>query len=108
MQAPKQIAKPASGLRPPTVTAAAASASSETTSKPSLAPKTEPQVPSEAVDSKEADKLKAQVKDLTEKLETLKLKRAEDRDKLREYEKSKLQIQQVSSTLTAQPFSSDH
>ena len=52
---------------------------------------------SEAADSKEAEKLKAQVKDLTEKLETLKLKRAEDRDKLREYEKSKLQIQQVSS-----------
>jgi len=32
---------------------------------------------------------------LTEKLETLKLKRSEDRDKLREYEKAKLQIQQL-------------
>ncbi len=39
--------------------------------------------------------LKLKVKDLEEKLETLKLKRAEDRDKLREYEKFKLQIQQV-------------
>ena len=44
---------------------------------------------------KDVGKLKAQVKDLTEKLETLKLKRAEDRDKIREYDKQKIQIQQV-------------
>ena len=33
--------------------------------------------------------------DIQEKLETLKIKRGEDREKLREYEKNKIQIQQV-------------
>ncbi len=44
---------------------------------------------------KDTLKLKSTIKDLTEKLETLKLKRAEDREKLRELDKSKIQIQQV-------------
>lgn len=39
--------------------------------------------------------MKSTIKDLTEKLETLKLKRAEDREKLREFEKAKMQIQQL-------------
>jgi dynactin 1 len=39
--------------------------------------------------------LKSTVKDLNEKLETLKLKRSEDREKLREFDKIKIQIQQV-------------
>lgn len=49
----------------------------------------------DAKTSKENEILKHKIKDLEEKLETLKLKRAEDRDKLREHEKLKLQIQQV-------------
>jgi dynactin 1 len=39
--------------------------------------------------------LRSQIKDLNEKLETLKLKRAEDREKLREFDKLKLLNQQV-------------
>ena len=44
---------------------------------------------------KEIANLRSQNKDLNEKLETLKIKRGEDREKLREYEKNKIQIQQV-------------
>ena len=43
----------------------------------------------------DSEALKSQIKDLTEKLDTLKAKRAEDREKLREAEKLKLQNQQV-------------
>ncbi|XP_044150797.1 dynactin subunit 1 isoform X2 [Bufo gargarizans] len=45
--------------------------------------------------SKEEENLRAQVKDLEEKLETLKMKRAEDKTKLKELEKSKLQLEQL-------------
>ncbi|XP_069833199.1 dynactin subunit 1 isoform X2 [Dendropsophus ebraccatus] len=45
--------------------------------------------------SKEEESLRAQVKDLEEKLETLKMKRAEDKAKLKELEKSKLQLEQL-------------
>ena len=44
---------------------------------------------------KENEALKLEVEDLKAKLDTLKMKRAEDRDKVRELEKAKLQIQQV-------------
>jgi len=43
----------------------------------------------------EMDGLRAEVKDLQEKLETLKVKRAQDATKLKEYEKVKIQLQQV-------------
>ena len=43
----------------------------------------------------ETDNLKAEVRDLQEKLETLKVKRAEDKTKLKEFEKAKIQLQQV-------------
>ena len=43
----------------------------------------------------EIDNLKADVQDLQEKLETLKVKRAEDKVKLKEFEKVKIQLQQV-------------
>ncbi|XP_013781002.1 dynactin subunit 1-like isoform X2 [Limulus polyphemus] len=39
--------------------------------------------------------LKSEVKDLQEKLETLKLKRSEDKIKLKEHEKTKIQLQQL-------------
>lgn len=41
------------------------------------------------------DNLKFQIKDLNEKLETLKIKRQEDREKLKDYEKCKLQLDQL-------------
>lgn len=39
--------------------------------------------------------LKAEVEDLKEKLETLKVRRAEDREKLRELERMRLQLDQA-------------
>ncbi|XP_058242605.1 dynactin subunit 1 isoform X2 [Hemibagrus wyckioides] len=45
--------------------------------------------------SKEEEALRAQVKDLEEKLETLRMKRAEDKVKLKELEKHKIQLEQL-------------
>jgi len=44
----------------------------------------------------EMDGLRAEVKDLQEKLDTLKVKRSQDAAKLKEFEKAKIQLQQVS------------
>ena len=43
----------------------------------------------------EIEGLRAEVKDLSEKLETLKIKRTEDKVKLKEFEKVKIQLQQL-------------
>ncbi|KAJ8316867.1 hypothetical protein KUTeg_004771 [Tegillarca granosa] len=43
----------------------------------------------------EMEGLKAEIKDLNEKLDTLKIKRSEDKAKLKEFEKSKIQLQQL-------------
>lgn len=43
----------------------------------------------------EMEGLRAEIRDLNEKLETLKIKRAEDKVKLKEFEKAKIQLQQV-------------
>ncbi|XP_062605399.1 LOW QUALITY PROTEIN: dynactin subunit 1-like [Saccostrea cucullata] len=43
----------------------------------------------------EMEGLKAEIKDLNEKLDTLKIKRAEDKAKLKEFEKAKIQLQQL-------------
>ena len=43
----------------------------------------------------EMEGLRSEIKDLNEKLETLKLKRQADQGKLKEYEKAKIQLQQV-------------
>lgn len=43
----------------------------------------------------EEENLRAQVRDLEEKLETLKIKRNEDKAKLKELEKYKIQLEQV-------------
>lgn len=43
----------------------------------------------------EIDNLKSEIKDLGEKLETLKIKRAEDQTKIKEAEKTKIQVQQL-------------
>ncbi|XP_043998696.1 dynactin subunit 1 isoform X5 [Gambusia affinis] len=45
--------------------------------------------------SKEEEALRSQVKDLDEKLETLKMKRTEDKAKLKELEKHKIQLEQL-------------
>lgn len=39
--------------------------------------------------------MRAQIRDLNEKLDTLKLKRQEDREKLKEYDKTKIQLEQL-------------
>ena len=46
----------------------------------------------------EIEGLKSEVKDLQEKLETLKVKRGQDQVKLKEFEKVKIQLQQVQCT----------
>ncbi|MEQ2244474.1 Dynactin subunit 1 [Ilyodon furcidens] len=51
--------------------------------------------PAPATPSKEEESLRAQVKDLEEKLETLKIKRTEDKAKLKELEKHKIQLEQL-------------
>uniref|UniRef100_A0A4W5RYB2 Dynactin subunit 1 n=1 Tax=Hucho hucho TaxID=62062 RepID=A0A4W5RYB2_9TELE len=51
--------------------------------------------PPPATPSKEEESLRGQVKDLEEKLETLKMKRAEDKIKLKELEKHKIQLEQL-------------
>ncbi|XP_063042808.1 dynactin subunit 1a [Engraulis encrasicolus] len=51
--------------------------------------------PAPATPSKEEEALRAQVKDLEEKLETLKVKRQEDKAKLKELEKHKIQLEQL-------------
>ncbi|XP_045577782.1 dynactin subunit 1 isoform X6 [Salmo salar] len=61
---------------------------------PSGTPAT-PGAPPPATPSKEEESLRGQVKDLEEKLETLKMKRAEDKVKLKELEKYKIQLEQL-------------
>uniref|UniRef100_A0A671WV26 Dynactin subunit 1 n=1 Tax=Sparus aurata TaxID=8175 RepID=A0A671WV26_SPAAU len=51
--------------------------------------------PPAPVPSKEEEALRGQVKDLEEKLETLKMKRTEDKAKLKELEKHKIQLEQL-------------
>ena len=50
----------------------------------------------------EIEGLNAEIKDLNEKLDTLKIKRAEDKTKLKEFEKAKIQLQQVYMYLNIQ------
>ncbi|XP_063781467.1 dynactin subunit 1 isoform X9 [Pseudophryne corroboree] len=80
--------------------------SSSEPSTPAQTPLAAPIIPSPSLTSpvaplpapgptKEEENLRAQVKDLEEKLETLKMKRAEDKAKLKELEKSKLQLEQL-------------
>ncbi|XP_075039386.1 dynactin subunit 1 isoform X3 [Mixophyes fleayi] len=80
--------------------------SSSEPSTPAQTPLAAPIIPSPSLTSpvaplpapgptKEEENLRAQVKDLEEKLETLKMKRAEDKTKLKELEKSKLQLEQL-------------
>ncbi|XP_055363103.1 dynactin subunit 1-like isoform X2 [Betta splendens] len=65
---------------------------------PAAAVATVPATPSKAepaISKQEEESLRAQVKDLEEKLETLKMKRTEDKAKLKELEKHKIQLEQL-------------
>ncbi|KAK1889640.1 Dynactin subunit 1 [Dissostichus eleginoides] len=57
---------------------------------PATASKVEP-----VISKQEEESMRAQVKDLEEKLETLKMKRTEDKAKLKELEKHKIQLEQL-------------
>ncbi|XP_042615262.1 dynactin subunit 1a isoform X3 [Cyprinus carpio] len=78
-------------------------AENESTASPQIAlgapvipqPSGTPSAPPPATPSKEEESLRAQVKDLEEKLETLRMKRSEDKAKLKEMEKHKIQLEQL-------------
>ncbi|KAJ0055838.1 hypothetical protein NL108_013808, partial [Boleophthalmus pectinirostris] len=74
----------------PSAPAPAAPATPATPAPATAAPASVPATP-----SKEEESLRAQVKDLEEKLETLRMKRSEDKAKLKELEKHKIQLEQL-------------
>ncbi|KAG7470232.1 hypothetical protein JOB18_038330, partial [Solea senegalensis] len=104
---PKQPGRPAgSAVKGAVSGSASASAGEMSSSEPSTPAQTplaapviptlpSPGKPADPVPSKEEESLRAQVKDLDEKLETLKMKRAEDKAKLKELEKHKIQLEQL-------------
>ncbi|XP_026801111.1 dynactin subunit 1a isoform X1 [Pangasianodon hypophthalmus] len=63
--------------------------------QPSRTTSDAPSSPAPSISSKEEEALRAQVKDLEEKLETLRIKRTEDKAKLKELEKHKIQLEQL-------------
>ncbi|XP_066488818.1 dynactin subunit 1 isoform X2 [Tiliqua scincoides] len=86
--------------------ASAGEMSSSEPSTPAQTPLAAPMVPTPSLTSpvappavlsptKEEENLRGQVRDLEEKLETLKMKRNEDKAKLKELEKYKIQLEQV-------------
>ncbi|KAM5250178.1 dynactin subunit 1 isoform 10-T10 [Hipposideros larvatus] len=96
----------ASSALGPSGSASAGELSSSEPSTPAQTPLAAPLIPTPALTSpgaappllspsKEEEGLRAQVRDLEEKLETLRLKRAEDKAKLKELEKYKIQLEQV-------------
>ncbi|XP_028293080.1 dynactin subunit 1 isoform X4 [Gouania willdenowi] len=102
---PKQSSRPAStgGKGSSSASASAGEMSSSEASTPAQTPLAAPVIPSlhspgnppAPVSSKEEEALRAQVKDLEEKLETLKMKRTEDKAKVKELEKHKIQLEQL-------------
>ncbi|XP_027130437.1 dynactin subunit 1 isoform X6 [Larimichthys crocea] len=111
---PKQPSRPAAGGKGAASGSASASAGEMSSSEPSTPAQTplaapviptlhSPGNPPAPVPSKEditmetqeEEALRGQVKDLEEKLETLKMKRTEDKAKLKELEKHKIQLEQL-------------
>ncbi|XP_030841615.1 dynactin subunit 1 isoform X2 [Strongylocentrotus purpuratus] len=106
IQAPKSIQRPSTkqaskiGKPPSTSSSASSNAPSPTPTSAAQAPAPPELAASmgsqgDGASSEEAEFLKMEVKDLQEKLETLKMKRAEDRAKLKEGEKMRIQLQQL-------------
>ncbi|XP_029931701.1 dynactin subunit 1-like isoform X2 [Myripristis murdjan] len=77
-------------LAAPVVPQPSGSPAAPATPAPATPSKVEP-----AMSKQEEESLRAQVKDLDEKLETLKMKRTEDKAKLKELEKHKIQLEQL-------------
>nr|XP_046268649.1 dynactin subunit 1 isoform X4 [Scatophagus argus] len=104
---PKQPSRPAGGggkgAASGSASASAGEMSSSEPSTPAQTPLAAPVIPTlhspgnppAPVPSKEEEALRGQVKDLEEKLETLKMKRTEDKAKLKELEKHKIQLEQL-------------
>ncbi|XP_034015757.1 dynactin subunit 1 isoform X3 [Thalassophryne amazonica] len=102
---PKQSSRTASGkgAASGSASASAGEMSSSEPSTPAQTPLAAPVIPTlhspgnppAPIPSKEEEVLRAQVKDLEEKLETLKMKRTEDKAKLKELEKHKIQLEQL-------------
>uniref|UniRef100_A0A7N8X6S0 Dynactin subunit 1 n=1 Tax=Mastacembelus armatus TaxID=205130 RepID=A0A7N8X6S0_9TELE len=102
-----QPSRPAStggkGAASGSASASAGEMSSSEPSTPAQTPLAAPVIPTlhspgnppAPVPSKEEEALRAQVKDVEEKLETLKMKRTEDKAKLKELEKHKIQLEQL-------------
>ncbi|XP_061699484.1 dynactin subunit 1 isoform X2 [Syngnathoides biaculeatus] len=101
----KQPSRPAGsgGKGPASGSASTGEMSSSEASTPAQTPLAAPIIPTlhspgnppPPVPTKEEEALRAQVKDLEEKLETLKVKRTEDKAKLKELEKHKIQLEQL-------------
>ncbi|KAM9708928.1 dynactin subunit 1 isoform 4-T4 [Menidia menidia] len=110
---PKQPSRPAGGKGPASGSASASAGemSSSEPSTPAQTPLAAPVIPTlhspgnppppmpskedVITETQEEEALRAQVKDLEEKLETLKMKRTEDKAKLKELEKHKIQLEQL-------------
>ncbi|XP_026165164.1 dynactin subunit 1 isoform X5 [Mastacembelus armatus] len=112
---PKQPSRPAStggkGAASGSASASAGEMSSSEPSTPAQTPLAAPVIPTlhspgnppapvpskedVTMETQEEEALRAQVKDVEEKLETLKMKRTEDKAKLKELEKHKIQLEQL-------------
>ncbi|XP_057716425.1 dynactin subunit 1 isoform X6 [Corythoichthys intestinalis] len=88
-----QSSRPAGSSGKAPVSGSASASAGEMSSSEASTPAQTPVAP--PMPSKEEEALRAQVKDLEEKLETLKLKRGEDKSKLKELEKHKIQLEQL-------------
>ena len=100
IQPPKSISRQSKGGSKTPKTSTSPGAPSPTSSAPSLGAGAADSGgmggQGEGLSLEEAEGLRMEVTDLHEKLETLRMKRAEDRAKLKEGEKMRIQLQQVS------------
>ncbi|XP_051501589.1 dynactin subunit 1a isoform X2 [Myxocyprinus asiaticus] len=100
LKAVKQMGRPSvggSGLSESVLVESESTSSSQTALGAPVVPQpsSTSSAPPPATPSKEEESLRGQVKDLEEKLETLRMKRSEDKLKLKEMEKHKIQLEQL-------------